>query len=319
VRLAYLLQRLVWTVFVLLASSVVIFVIMHVVPGDPARAMVGPLGTPEQVEALRVKLGLNDSLLAQYWIWLKNAVRGDLGDSILLGQSVTGLLLARLPVTLLLSLYSLLLALLVAIPGSIVSATRKNSLPDHVGRFFALVGVAMPSFWIGLMGILLFGVHFKLLPVFGYVSPIPDFGSHLTHMILPAIALGSGYAALVYEMNRSSLIESLEQEYTRTERANGLSERRVLLKYSMRNALVPTITVIGIQVGYLMSGALLVESVFAIPGMGRLMVNAVLSRDYPVIQGVMVVTVLIFVLTNLVVDLLYMLIDPRIGRAQFAA
>jgi peptide/nickel transport system permease protein len=174
----------------------------------------------------------------------------------------------------------------------------------------------MPSFWLGLMLILLFSVYLGVLPTFGYVSPLDGFGDHIRHMILPAITLGSAYSALVYEMNRSSLIEVLQQDYIRTAQASGIPSRVVLFKYALRNALVPTITVIGIQVGYLMSGALLVEAVFAIPGMGRLLVNAVLSRDYPLVQGAMLVTVLIFVVANLGVDLLYTVVDPRIGRSN---
>jgi len=315
-RARFLLAKLLWTVFVLFGSSLLIFGLMHLVPGDPARAMLGPLGTPDAVAALREKLGLDDSVFQQYTTWISHAVRGDLGESILLNQSVSSLLAQRLPITLALSFYALIFALFVALPASVISATRKNSLLDYGARLTALIGVAMPSFWLGLMLILLFAVKLGVLPVFGYVSLREDPVEHLRHMVLPAVTLGAAYSALIYEMNRSSLIEVLQQDYIRTAHASGIPSRLVLFKYAFRNALVPTITVIGIQIGYLMSGALLVEAVFAIPGMGRLLVNGVLSRDYPVVQGAMLVTVLIFVFANLAVDMLYTVIDPRIGRKR---
>jgi peptide/nickel transport system permease protein len=315
-RARFLLAKLIWTVFVLFGSSLLIFGLMHLVPGDPARAMAGPLGTPDVVSKLREQLGLNDPVPVQYYRWLSNALHGDLGDSILLNQSVSSLLGERLPITLALSAYALLFALLIALPASMISATRKNTSLDYLGRLVALIGVAMPSFWLGLMMILLFSVYLRVLPVFGYISLWHDPVDHIKHIILPAVTLGAAYSALVYEMNRSSLIEVLQQDYIRTARASGIPARLILFKYAFRNALVPTVTVIGIQVGYLMSGAVLVESVFAIPGMGRLLINGVLSRDYPVVQGTMLVTVLIFVFANLAVDLLYTVIDPRIGRSN---
>ena len=316
--LRFVLTRVAWTAFVLVGASLVIFFILHVVPGDPARAMLGPLGTPEAVATLRRQLGLDQPLAHQYYLWITRALSGDLGRSILLSQSVSSLLGERLQVTLILSGYALLFAILIAIPASVVSATRRNTLADYAGRFVALIGLAMPGFWLGLMLILFFGVYLGILPVFGYVPPGTDLIAHWRHILLPAVALGAAYSALIMEMNRSSLIEVLEQDYIRTARAGGLTERRVLLKYAMRNALIPTITVIGIQIGYLMSGALVVEAVFAVPGMGRLLVNAVLSRDYPLVQGGMLVTVLIFVVANLTVDLLYTVIDPRVrlGRRR---
>jgi peptide/nickel transport system permease protein len=315
-RARFLVAKLLWTVFVLFGSSLLIFGLMHLVPGDPARAMLGPLGTPDAVATLREQLGLNDSIPRQYFHWLSHALRGDLGESILLNQSVSSLLAERLPTTLALSAYALVFALVVALPASMISATRKNSPLDYGARLTALIGVAMPSFWLGLMLILLFSVKLGILPVFGYVPLREDPVEHWRHMVLPAVTLGAAYSALIYEMNRSSLIEVLQQDYIRTAHASGIPSRLVLFKYAFRNALVPTITVIGIQIGYLMSGALLVEAVFAIPGMGRLLVNGVLSRDYPVVQGAMLVTVFIFVFANLAVDLLYTVIDPRIGRTR---
>lgn len=311
----YFLGRLGWMVFVLLGSSIVIFVILHVIPGDPARAMLGPEGTPEAVAKLREQLGLDEPLTQQYLLWLGRAVQGDFGRSILLSQNVASLLGERLPITLLLCLYSLGFAVLLAIPVSVISATRRGTAVDYGGRMLALIGLAMPSFWLGVMLVLLFGVLLQWLPVFGYVSPRQSVPDHLRHMVLPAIALGSAYSAMIMETTRNSLIEVLHQDYVRTARAGGLTEMLVLYKYAMRNALIPTITVIGIQVGYLMSGALVVESMFAIPGLGRLLVNAVLSRDYPLVQGAMLVTVLVFSLANLCVDLLYAIVDPRVARA----
>jgi peptide/nickel transport system permease protein len=314
-RFRFILRRLCWAAFVLFGSSIVVFLVLHVIPGDPARAMLGPEASPDAVATLRVQLGLDRPLIYQYVVWLSQMSQGDMGRSILLSQSVASLLVERLPITLLLSAYALCFAVLIAIPVSVISATRKNTAADYAGRFLALIGLAMPSFWLGIMLILLFGVRLRLLPVFGYVAPSQDLIEHVRHMILPTVSLGMVYSALLMETNRNSLIEVLQQDYIRTARAGGLRETLVLYKYAMRNALIPTITVIGIQVGYLMSGALIVETVFAIPGIGRLLVNAVLARDYPVVQGTMLVTVAIFTIVNLLVDLLYAVIDPRVESA----
>jgi peptide/nickel transport system permease protein len=314
VTLRYVLERIAWALLVLLGSSVLIFLIMHVIPGDPAQAMLGPEGTPEAVETLRRQLGLDQPLWWQYYHWISRALVGDLGQSILLSQSVLSLLVERLPVTLALSFYALALAVFIALPASMISATRPGSVADNTGRFAALFGLAMPNFWLGLVLVLIFSVHLRWFPVFGYVPFFEDPARHFSHLVIPVVSLGAGYAAMILETSRNSLIEVLRQDYVRTARAGGLSERRVLWKYALRNALIPIITVIGIQVGYLMSGAVIIENVFAIPGMGRLLVNAVLSRDYPVVQGAMLVIVLIFSLANLVVDLLCMSIDPRVAR-----
>jgi peptide/nickel transport system permease protein len=315
-RLGFLARRLAMLTIVSFGASIVVFASMRILPGDPARAMLGMTATPEALAALRRDLGLDQPLLDQYLSWLGSALQGDLGTSIRLGQSVTSRILQSLPVTFLLGVYALAFALLLSIPASIISATRKNSAADYGSRLVALLGLSMPSFWIGLMLILLFAVSLNVLPAFGYVPPWEDPWDHVRHMILPTIALGAGYAALVYEQNRNSLIDVLAQDHIRTARASGLPERLVLLKYAMRNASIVTITVIGVQVGFLMSGAVVVESVFAIPGLGRLLVDAVTNRDYPLVQGAMIVTVGIFVVVNLVVDVIYSIIDPRIGHAH---
>lgn len=315
-RLGFLARRLAMLTIVSFGASIVVFASMRILPGDPARAMLGMTATPEALATLRRDLGLDQPLLDQYLSWLGSALQGDLGTSIRLGQSVTSRILQSLPVTFLLGAYALAFALLLSIPASIVSATRKNSAADYGSRLVALLGLSMPSFWIGLMLILLFAVSLNVLPAFGYVPPWEDPWDHVRHMILPTIALGAGYAALVYEQNRNSLIDVLAQDHIRTARASGLPERLVLLKYAMRNASIVTITVIGVQVGFLMSGAVVVESVFAIPGLGRLLVDAVTNRDYPLVQGAMIVTVGIFVVVNLAVDVIYSVIDPRIGHAH---
>jgi peptide/nickel transport system permease protein len=232
----------------------------------------------------------------------------------MLNQSVISLMSERLPVTLLLSAYSLAIALIMAIPLSMLAATHRGTVLDHAGRFLGILGLAMPSFWLGLMLMMVFAVNLRWLPVSGYVG-LGDPIGHFRHMILPSVALGAGYAAIVLETSRNSLIEVLRQDYIRTARASGLAELSVRWKYAMRNALIPTVTVIGIQVGYLMSGAVIIENVFAIPGLGRLLVNGVLTRDYPLVQACMLVVVLIFSLATLVVDLVNAVIDPRIAKA----
>jgi peptide/nickel transport system permease protein len=299
------------TAIVLLGATLVVFVIMRLVPGDPARAALGAQATPQAVKDLHAQLGLDRPFISQYWTWLTDAVHGDLGRSIMLTDPVSTLLRERLGVTVQLAALALLFSLVVAIPASLVSARWKGALADRVSRFVALTGIAIPSFWLALLLILAFHA---VLPVYGYAPWSAGVWPHLSHLLLPAIALGAGHAALIFEVNRVGLIEALQEEYVRTARAHGISERRIYLRYALRNAFLPTLTVIGVQAGYLLGGAMLVETVFAIPGMGRLLITAVIGRDYPLVQGGVLVTVVIFVVTNLVVDSLYTAVDPRVRR-----
>ncbi|HEY2673184.1 MAG TPA: ABC transporter permease [Rugosimonospora sp.] len=299
------------TLIVLLGATIAVFLMVHVVPGDPARAALGAQASPQAVAELHKQLGLDRPLVVQYWNWLDQAVHGNLGRSIMLTDPVSTLLGQRLIVTAQIAALALVVSLVVAIPASLVSARWRGAFADRSARVVVLAGIAIPSFWLALLLILAF--H-SVLPVYGYAPLSAGVWAHFSHLILPAVALGAGHAALVFEINRIGLIEAIQEEYVRTARAHGIPEWRILLRYALRNAFLPTITVIGVQVGYLLGGAMLVETVFAIPGMGRLLITAVTARDYPLVQGGVLVTVVIFVVVNLLVDVSYSLIDPRVRR-----
>jgi peptide/nickel transport system permease protein len=299
------------TAIVLLGATLAVFIMVHVVPGDPARAALGAQASPDAVRELHQQLGLDRPLMQQYLSWLWSALHGDLGHSIMLTDPVTTLLVQRIGVTAQIAVFALLVSLVLAIPASLVSARWRGAIADRTARVIVLAGIAIPSFWLALLLILAF--H-SVLPVFGYARLSDGLWPHISHLILPSVALGAGHAALVFEINRIGLIEAIQEEYVRTARAHGISERRIFLRYALRNAFLPTITVIGVQAGYLLGGAMLVETVFAIPGMGRLLITAVIARDYPLVQGGVLVTVVIFVAVNLLVDVSYALIDPRVRR-----
>ncbi|SEE89024.1 ABC transporter permease [Jiangella alba] len=306
-----LLQALV----VAVGATSAVFLLMRLIPGDPARILAGPGGnvTDEQIELTRRELGLDDPLPVQYWDWISAAFRGDFGTSLVLGERVSDLLGDRLVVTAQLSAYSFLLAVALAIPLSVVAARWQGAAADRAARLVGSTGIAVPSFWLALLLIILFQGY---LPIFGYVPVSESLTDHLVHMILPAIALGAGFAALVFETNRAGLVETLSSDYVRTARAFGIPEWRVYGRYALRNAFLPTLTILGIQAGALMSGALLVENAFALPGMGRLVVQGVLSRDYPVVQACILVIVVIFVAVNLLMDVVYAVVDPRVRRSR---
>lgn len=308
----YVLKRLVEGVPVFLFVTIIIFSLMRLAGGDPARIMLGPRATPETISALRQKWGLEEPLYLQYLIWLKNLFLLDLGTDFSSGRPVMDLIVQRFPVTVTLSFFAMVVSLSIAIPAGIVSAINQNTPTDYAAVIFALIGVSMPNFWLGLMLIILFGLHVGWLPTHGYQSMLEDPVGGVRHIILPAIALGTALAAVVTRMLRSSMLEVMSENYIRTARAKGMSERTIIYKHALRNALIPTVTVVGLQIGYLMNGSILVESVFAIPGMGRLLVEAVFQRNFPVIQGVIVVVAIVFIIVNIVVDVIYTYLDPKI-------
>ncbi|MEO3796206.1 ABC transporter permease [Nonomuraea sp. B10E15] len=297
------------------AATFVVFLLMRMIPGDPARILAGPGGsvTPEQVERTRRELGLDDPIPLQYWNWITDAVRGDFGNSLVLNDTVAGLLADRLMITVQLSLYAFALAVVLAIPLSLVAARWQGAIADKLSRLAGATGVAVPSFWLALLLII---VAQGVLPTFGYAPLSEGLGTHLAHMLLPALALGAGFATLVFETTRAGLIDTLTSDYVRTARAFQIPERRIYGRYALRNAFLPTLTIFGLEAGALMAGALLVENAFALPGMGRLIVQGVLSRDYPVVQACILVIVVIFVAVNLLMDLLYAVVDPRVRRSR---
>ncbi|MFA5027492.1 MAG: ABC transporter permease [Candidatus Methylomirabilota bacterium] len=308
----YVLRRLLGVVPVLALVAITSFLLVYLVPGDPAMVMLGSDATPEQLQMLRTQMGLDRSLPEQFVLWAGQALRGNLGESFFLGRPVTQALLERLPATMQLAVLSLFFSLLIGIPTGIVAAVRQNSWWDQVVMVTAMGGISIPSFWLGLALILLFSVQLGWLPSGGYVPLWEDFGRGLQVLVLPSISLGFMQAALIARMTRSSMLEVLRQDYVRTARAKGLAGSRVILRHALKNAMIPVITTIGTAFGVLLGGAVIVEIVFTYPGLGRLVVLAVQRRDYPLVQGALLMTSVIYVAVNLAVDMLYSVFDPRI-------
>jgi peptide/nickel transport system permease protein len=308
----YVVRRFLGIVPVLVLVALGSFLLVHLVPGDPAMVMLGSDATPQQIQSLRTQMGLDRSLPEQFVLWLREILRGNLGESFFLGRPVTQALMERLPATLQLALLSLLFSLLLGIPAGILAAVRQNTWWDQVVMAIAIGGISIPSFWLGLALILVFSVQFGWLPSGGYAPLWEEFGRGLRTLILPAVSLGLMQAALIARMTRSSMLEVLRQDYVRTAKAKGLDWWRVTLRHALKNAMIPVITTVGTAFGVLLGGAVIVEIVFTYPGLGRLVVLAVQRRDYPLVQGALLLTSLMYVLVNLAVDLLYSVFDPRI-------
>ena len=309
---AYIIRRVLSLIPVLSLVAVISFLLIHIIPGDPAAVMLGTDATPQEIARLREDLGLNEPLHVQFYRWISKVLRGDLGDSFFMGRPVAVALAERLPATILLAVAALFFALLIGMPAGIIAAVKRGSIIDQLVMIIALIGVSLPSFWIGLNLILVFSVALRWLPSGGYVPLTENFFDGLRCLLMPAFALGFMQAALIARMTRSSMLEVLRQDYIRTARSKGLSERVVVGLHALKNAMIPILTVIGTAFGVLLGGAVIVETVFAYPGIGRLVVSAVQRRDYPVIQGALLLISSLYVLVNLLVDILYTLIDPRI-------
>ncbi|NNK78526.1 MAG: ABC transporter permease [Litoreibacter sp.] len=311
--IAYILRRLIGAVLVMLAVATLVFFMLRLVPGDPIAAMLADAGSEEAREAITRKLGLDQPLPIQFGRWFGNMLQGDLGASIYgSNQPVTKILLEALPRTMSLAFLSFIIALLIAVPAGIISATRKNTAADTTVSFFAFVGLSMPDFWLAILLIIVFAANLQWLPAIGYQPLSAGVIPWLSHLILPAIAIGTGFSAIIARMIRSSMLEVLQADYMRTAASKGLPTRILLLRHAFPNALIPVITVIGIAFALLISGAVVVENVFAIKGLGRVLIQGIQNRDYPVVQGAVLVVSAFFVLSNLLVDLLYAVIDPRI-------
>lgn len=308
----YILRRLVMLVPVLIVVGVVVFGLVHLTPGDPAAVILGDRATPEDIARLREQLGLNDPLPVQFVRWFSNVLRLDFGESIFLGEPVTQALLDRVQPTVLLTVYALSIQVIIGIPAGILAAVRHNSPLDRVLTVMAISGSAVPTFFLGILLILIFAVRLRWLPSGGYVPFVEDPVAHLKAMLLPAFALGFSAAGLLARLVRSSMLDVLREDYVRTAFAKGLPEQLVIVRHALRNALIPALTVIGISIGALLGGAVVTETVFTIPGMGRLVVQSIARRDYPVIQGAIIAIAMTYVLVNLIVDVLYVYIDPRV-------
>jgi len=309
---AYIARRVLATIPVLAIVALVVFSILHVAPGDPAALIAGDQATPEQIAAIRGKLRLDLPLYQQFALWLGNALHGDLGTSIFSNRPVAALFLQRLEPTVALAVMTTIIAVLLAVPVGVLAAWRAGSLVDRGVMGVAVLGFAFPVFVVGYILIYVFAMKLKILPIQGY-RPIADgFWPFLQHLVLPSLALGLSFMALIARITRASVLEVLGQDHIRTARAKGLPARRLLFDHALPNAAVPIVTIIGVGVALLLGGVVVTESVFAIPGVGRLVVDAILSRDYPVIQGVLLIFSLTYVVVNLIVDLVYVAIDPRI-------
>ncbi len=280
------------------------FVVIRVIPGDPALVIAGIDSSQSDIDAIRTKLGTDKPIVSQYGHWLWDVLRFDFGDSLISGQPVTRLILERFPLTLSLALLGIVISIIIAIPLGVISAVKRWSFWDYTGMGFSQIGMAVPSFWLGILLLLLFSVKIKLFPLFGSGS--------FKHLILPSISLGIARAAVLLRLTRSSMAEELSKEYIVTARSKGLTERMVNYKHALKNALLPVITIAGIQLGYMLGGAIIIEQVFSLPGLGRLFLFAIYQRDFPLIQGGVIFVAFIFSLINFMVDMLYSLLNPRI-------
>jgi peptide/nickel transport system permease protein len=312
----YLLRRILLLIPTVIGVTLVVFLMMRFIPGDPVTNMMGENYSEQDARQLRHELGLDQPLVVQYGKWLLFLLRGDWGRSILTNRPVLTDILYRLPVSLELIVLSMLLSLLIALPAGIVAAVRPNTWKDYSAMLISMAGVSIPEFFLGVLLFLLFALVLRWLPVSGYIPLLENPEGNLWHMVLPTIALGFPRAALLTRLVRATLLEVLKLEYVTTARAKGLGESPVVLKHALRNALIPTLTVAGLQVGFLIGGAIIVETVFAVPGIGSFGIDAIIKRDYPQVQAFVLVGAFVFVLANLTVDLLYAVIDPRIHYGQ---
>ena len=308
----YVLQRLLMALVVVLGVTFVVFMIIQIVPGDPARVVLGPYASDESVAGLRARLGLDRPLFVQYVSWLGGVLQGDLGQSLLNGQEVAPQLWGRVGPTFELAMVSLLVGLAIAFPVGMISALKPGSAIDILATLFSQIGVSVPSFWMGILLIIVFSLNLNLLPPSGYTPLAEDPGDWLAHIILPAFTAGFVSASIQTRFIRSAMLDVLHANYVQTARAKGLTERTVIVRHALRNALINIVTIIGLQITALFSGLVIVEVVFSWPGLGRLAFNAVEERDYPLLQGAVFVVALMVTMVNLFIDLLYFLLDPRI-------
>ena len=330
--LTYIIRRIVSLIPVLIGVSIIVFMFIHLIPGDPVLAILGERAAVENVERVRKQMGLDKPIWEQYFLYVGKVVQGDFGRSIRSNTPVMDEIRAKLPATAELALWAMIFAVLIGVPAGIISAARRNSIFDTVAMFVALIGVSMPVFWLGLMLAFVFSVWLGWLPFSGRLDPtitlVPHtgfmvldslidgnwkaLGNSMSHLILPSLALATIPLAIIARMTRSSLLEELTQDYIRTAKSKGLAERTVLFRHALKNAFLPVVTTIGLQVGALLSGAILTETIFSWPGIGRWLYGAIGARDYPIVQGVALLITFIYVSVNLLVDISYAFLDPRI-------
>jgi peptide/nickel transport system permease protein len=308
----YLAKRLLSVIPTVFGISVVVFLSVHLVPGDAVDVLLGTSRTPQAAKALRDLFGLDRPLYVQYLDWLGGVLHGDFGRSLRTGEPVLHMIAVRFPTTLELTVAAMIVCLLIAIPAGVLAAVKQNTPIDYALSLFAFLGLSTPSFWLGTLLIILFAIVIPVLPPAGFVSLREDPVQNLKSLILPAVTLGTALSAVVMRMTRASLLDVIRQDYIKTARAKGLREQTVVLRHALKNAFIPVLTTIGLQAGYLLGGAVVIEQVFSWPGVGRLTLDAVLQRDYPLVQGTVMLFALSFVLINIVVDVLYAVLNPQI-------
>jgi peptide/nickel transport system permease protein len=309
---SFLLRRFGLMIFILFLVTVIVFALVNVLPGDPAMLILGDEATPEALETLRAQMGLNDPIYVQYFRWVGNALQGDLGNSYRDNSAVMDILVHKLPVTLQLTVMSFSIAIMIAIPAGVISATRRGTIWDYSSTVFAISGVSFPPFWLGILLIFIFAVTLGWLPPSGYVSPKEDLLRSMVLMIMPAVSIGIRLSAELTRMLRSSLLEVLQSDYIRTAYAKGLLERPVVIGHALKNAFIPVITVSGLQLATFLGGAVITETIFSVPGLGQLIVSSILTRDFPVVQGAILFMAFAVVMINFFVDIMYSILDPRI-------
>ncbi|MCF8042407.1 MAG: ABC transporter permease [Desulfarculaceae bacterium] len=309
----FVLRRLLSIIPVLLLVSMMVFGLIHLIPGDPAMAILGSSAEPDQVEQMRERLGLNQPLPVQYWNWLTSVLSGDMGLSLISDEPVTELIKDRLPTTLTVALAAFLLSLAISLPAGIVAALRHNRYADYIFMGLVILAVSVPSFWLALLFMLWFSVELELLPMMGWVSVFDDFWRGLQYLLLPALSLACIMGAIVARMTRSSMLEVLREDYIVTALAKGTPRRLIIMKHALKNAFAPVLTILGFQVGFLLGGTVVIEDVYSIPGVGRLIFGAITNRDYPVVQGCILMVTTLYVLINASVDVAYAYFDPRVS------
>jgi peptide/nickel transport system permease protein len=310
--LSFIVRRIFYLIPVLLIVSVMVFTIFRMIPGDPVDAFLGMEQDPQVRSTLRAQFGLDKPLPVQYFYWVNNLLHGNFGKSLSIQKNVLTLLSEKIPNTIYLACSSVFISILIAIPAGIVAATRRKKAEDYAAMTFALLGISIPGFWLGIMFILIFSLYLGWFPSMGFVSPFKDPLRSLWHLALPALSLGWLQAAIITRLTRSSMLDVLNREYVRTARAQGHSEKKVVFRYALKNALIPVVTVVGLRLAALLGGTIVIEQIFSWPGVGLLLLQAIYARDYPLVQGAVLIIAVGFVLINLLVDIAYQLIDPRI-------
>ncbi|AST93884.1 glutathione ABC transporter permease GsiC [Sutcliffiella cohnii] len=312
----YILRRIINMIPTLLIVAIIVFLITRMIPGDPAAVMLGPQASVQEIEALTEQLGLNEPLYVQFFDYIKNLLKGDLGNSLAYNQPVIDLIKDRFPNTVVLAISALLIAIMIGVPAGMIAATRQNSLLDYAVTTVSLIGVSMPVFWLGVMLVLFFSVNLGWFPATGMGSMEDGIGKYVSHLILPSITLATIPMAQFARITRSSMLEVISQDYVKTARSKGLAEFFVIGKHAFKNALTPLLTVLGLQVSSLLGGAVLTETIFSWPGMGLLIMNAIDKRDFVVVQGTVLFIALIFVVVNLLIDILYKVVNPKINYSS---